>query len=130
MSSDIWEFSNNAWTALTGPDVQLFPGAGSRAVELPTEYVVTAGRKGEVFIVNSRDANLAEEGGPSGYVLLSVGGSLSFAQVSATTTAESADVVFGTLSDGSLWEYTNGYGVTTGWTELLSGGVAATAAPL
>jgi len=104
----------------------------SLPIEVSLEYSVTAGLNGELFALQSNPSNplsstwLTKQGA-SGLLLLSTG---SFAQVSATQTTAGADVVFGTLTDGSLWEYTSGPGVTTGWQELLTGGVASTATPL
>ncbi len=91
---------------------------------------MTAGRNGEVFIDEFHQTMASRERrpfGPSvGVSVFRADGTVGlFSQVSATQTSTGADVVFGTLSDGSLWEYTNG-----GWTELLSGGVASTATPL
>ena len=132
VSSDVWEFDNNSWTAVTGRYVPVPPGVVSPPIEVALEYGVSAGLNGEVFALESNllvpNSSVWLVGkGTSGWHIISTG---SFAQVSATQTAAGADVVFGTLTDGSLWEYTSGPGVTTGWTELLTGGVASTATPL
>ena len=120
----LWQYDNSAWTELAGPDIlRIMPfvvvQGGQSSPLPPSQYMsVAAGVDGEVFGV-AGDHTLWLAGAE---LELSSG---SFAQVSATQTSAGADVVFGTLTDGSLWEYTGG-----GWAELLTGGVAATATPL
>jgi hypothetical protein len=128
----LWQYSKGAWTELSGPNLVVFtPGVSlpffPQPPIPPSQFLsATAGLNGEVFAVGPQGgvfgaARTLWEYGPSVETELSNG---SFAQVSASQTPSGADEVFGTLTDGSLWEYTNG-----GWTELLTGGVAATATP-
>ena len=125
----LWKFDNNAWIEVAGPDS---PPISHNAQGLWPTFLVggTAGLNGEVFALNVPIGDgLPITGSPgalwgfgsSGWTELSSG---FFSQVSVTQTSTGADVVFGTMYDGSLWEYTNG-----GMTELLDGGVASTATP-
>jgi sugar lactone lactonase YvrE len=104
-----------------GSLAQLGPGSNLQQLSPPgtilgVSAVTDGAGKFDVFAVTTAGRNLWEHTS-AGWVMLSAG---SFAQISAATNSSGAAVVFGALTDKSLWEYNSP--VAGGWTMLSPAG--------
>ena len=104
----------------TGSDQQLSPAGTMKAVSTVVDvngvtavYAITTGLAGPQYL------NTLWENYNGAWSERSTG---SFKQISATTDQNGAAVVFGVLTDDSLWEEPVAFGLNTGWVELSPAG--------
>ncbi len=118
-AGSLWEYQNGGWSELAGYGLVFLP------IESPpsnVQYVsaVHTSQGAVAFAIDSTSNALFEYMTPGGWREVSTG---SFQQVSAGLNSSGQAVVYGVLSDGSIWEQNPAFGtvgLNTGW-EKLSG---------
>ncbi len=127
-NNQLWEQNPNFGPVSKDSGFLMLSGSNG----LPTSFLSVAAETHAVdkaFAVASDRTIYEVTLGGSSHLLLPAG-SPGVAEISASETPVGTDELFAVLTDGELWEFQGGTGASpAGFTQLLTGGAAATSAP-